>query len=154
MYRTEAILALLSRATRANVDLAPPRVVVHRPLRRPVERVALDLGERPAHRAAARIRTFLYNILAASAARLLREEIRRRVVPEDAPRVESRVVDPQRRAIPIAGARELLDVRLSVSQARNHPDILDRSALQHPAGVYLAATVMCRAVLGKSGDVE
>src|SRR4029453_16574080 len=85
------LVHMSSCATCANVDLAPPRLVVSRPLGCPMERVALDLEERPPRRTAARIGAFLDDISGAGAACLGREEIGCRVVPEDAPSVEIRV---------------------------------------------------------------
>jgi hypothetical protein len=48
----------------------------------------------------------------------------------------------------------LIDSWLAVLQARDHPDVLDGAALQHPPGVYLASTPMRRSIVEDGRHVE
>jgi hypothetical protein len=143
-----------SRPACTNVDLLSPVSVPQAPFCGPMKGRRLNLGESPAHRAAARIRPFLHDISSSCASDLLREKVGRRVVPENAPRIEIRIVDAQRRSVPISGPGKLPDASASVLQARDHPDILDGAALQDPTGVNLAATGVRRPVLAYRGDIE
>ncbi len=96
----------------------------------------------------------LNDVSAPCASSLLREEAGRRVIPENAPGVETRIVDPERCAVPVAGTRKLRSSRPAVLQPRDHPYVLDRATFQHPAGVDLAPSGMSSAVLGQGGDVH
>lgn len=122
--------------------------------RRPAERVRLDFGKGPAHLPAARIGTFLHNVAAVRSSELLREEIGRRIVPQDAPGIEMPIVEAQRRAVPVARDWQSFDARPAIGEARDHPYILYGSSLEHPAGVNLAAAGMRISVLRVRRDVE
>src|SRR4051812_15204308 len=139
---------------RANVDFLAPRGSVQCALAGPVKGVRLDLGKRPAHRAASWIRALLNDPIALRASNLLAEEVDRRVAPQDAPSVEIRIVDAKRRAVPIAGAWQLGNAWLSVLQPRDHPDVLDRPALKHPAGVDLTLPLVGRAIFQDGRDAH
>src|SRR5215211_2677087 len=139
---------------RTNIVLLPPVLVVRSALGRPMEGCWLDLGKGPAHQATSWVRTLLHDILASRAAYLLREEIGRRVVPQNAPSVEIGVVDPQRRSVPVSCSGELLDARLSLLEARDHPDVLYGASLQYPARVNLAATGVRGSVLKDCSDLH
>src|SRR5687767_8741452 len=112
-----------------------------------MERIVLDVGEGPAHRAAPGVRSSLDDVRAPSATDLLREDVGRRVVPQDAPGIEGRIVEAQRRAVPVAGAGQRRNSRVAIRQPRDHPDILDGAPLEYPAGVNLASPVMRRAIV-------
>jgi hypothetical protein len=76
------------------------------------------------------------------------------VVPEDAPGIEVRVVDAQRRAVPVSRDRQRCDIRAAVGKRRDHPHILDRSPLEYPPGVDFAASGMGGAALLMGNDVH
>ena len=142
------------RATSADVYFTLPVAVVLSAFGGPVKRMRLDFTEDPAHRTAPRIRTGLHDVSVLGSADLLREEIGRGIAPQDPPGVELRVVDPERRAIPIARAGQRLDSGMSVSQAWNHPDVLDGQTLQHPPCVNLAVAPMRRSIFEDRRNVH
>src|SRR5271155_5064347 len=67
----------------------------------PVERVARDLDEAPAHRAAAIVLAELDDVPPVRAADLPRVILLHRVTPQNVPGIDPGVVDPQGRAVEI-----------------------------------------------------
>src|SRR4051812_44321048 len=103
---------------RANVDLLAPVPAVRHVLRDPMKRFRLDLRKSPAHGPAFRMGTLLNDVTSAGAPDLLREEVRGRVVPQDAPRIETGIEDAQRGAVPVARPWQLLDAGLALAKTR------------------------------------
>jgi hypothetical protein len=138
---------LTLHATRADVHFASPVPVVWSALSGPVKRIRLDFTEDPAHRTAPRIRAGLDDVRSLRAADLFGEEIGRGIAPQDSPGIELGIVDPQRRAVPIAcagaAARSLAGGLATVGSSRR-PGW--RATLEHPTGVNLAAAPMPRPI--------
>src|SRR5262249_55184417 len=96
----EYLPVLFGHAPREELDLQTPVLAaVGRALADPVERVGRDLGEAPAQRGAFAARAFLHDVVAARAADLVEKGLLHRVVPEDVPGIEPRIVDAQRRTV-------------------------------------------------------
>src|SRR5262249_55093595 len=87
-------------------------------------------------------------------ANLLRKEVGRRVVPQDAPGIDGRIVNAQGRAIPIAGAGQLIDAGLAVLQTWNHPHVLNGPSFEDPASVNLTLSIMRCPVFRKCRYVQ
>src|SRR6202035_2216871 len=81
----------------------PGRAVVEGALAEPTEGFWRYLDKAPADPSAGIVFSLLHDVVAARAADLARIVLLQRVVPQDVPGVEARVVDPQRRAVGAAG---------------------------------------------------
>src|SRR5262245_41810021 len=134
-------------AARKDFDEQAPRCAfVERRLSLPMEGLRRNLGEAPARQCARFCRALLNDVRALPASHLLPVGVICRVDPVDVPGIEGGVVNPNCRPVPVAGNRHGWRVRAAFLAARNHPDILDRTTLEHPSEVDLALTLMTDSV--------
>jgi uncharacterized protein len=118
----------------------------------PVKRIRGNPGKAPACVRAGFRRSFLDDVRSVRASDLLAEDVSRRIDPVNSPGLDGWIVDAERRAVPVACDREL-GCSLSLRQPRNHPDVLDRTALQYPSKVDFARCVVAGAVGPVRGDL-
>src|SRR5262249_14276902 len=111
------------------------------------------LGETPARQCPRLRRTFLYDIFSLLATDLLAVAIRCRVNPVNAPGIEWGVVNANCRPIPVAGDRHNRPLWTAILAPRDHPDILDRTSLEHPSEMDFALALMAFAIRAISHDV-
>src|SRR6185369_9195771 len=130
----------------------PRRAAVDRDLTAPAKGFLRNLREAPADQVAIGTLAELHDVAALPAADHAEIALRHRIGPLDLPGIDSRIIDPQRRAINVAVGRR---IALALGPARrHHPHVLDGAALEHPAEMPLARTPPRRAVRKEPGDVE
>src|SRR3954449_1863058 len=118
-------------------------------LAEPMEEILGDFRKTPARQVAGFGRAFLHDVGIAWTADLLAEYAATGIEPGNPPGIDGRIVDPQRRAVPIAGDRQ----GRAAGRARNDPDVLHGAALQHPAEMDFAGGGVFRSIGSVGGDL-
>src|SRR5262249_28474488 len=85
---------------------------------------------------------------------LLAVGVGRGIDPIDAPCAEDGIIGSDRRAVPIAGHRHDRRGRTAIFPSRDHPDVLNRTALKNPSKMDLALTLMADAVRRVRDDIR
>src|SRR5262249_32939617 len=117
----------------------PRRAAVARALAAPAEPIRRDVGKAPARRLAQVVSALLHDAVPAGTADLARVVLLERIVPQDVPGIAARVVDAQCR---------------SVKETRQDPHVLDGTAVEHPAGMDLAAPAVRCSVVGMDDRIH
>src|SRR5262245_12214057 len=143
-FRSSTARSELSRSgqpasSREDVDDQPPRgSLVEGCFALPVKGVGFDLREAPPRQRTRFGRSLLHDVIPELAPDLLVVRVRRRVYPVDAPRAEDRIVDPDRRAVPVAGHRHDRRAPAPILAPGDHPHVLAPAALPGPPELEFA----------------
>src|SRR4051812_9172171 len=135
---------------RLHIDHQPPIGRRRRlDLAEPMEEILADFRKTPARQLAGFGRALLHDVGIMWTADLLAEYAAAGIEPRNPPGIDGRIVDPQRRAVPVASDRQ----GWAASRARNDPDVLHGAALQHPAEMDFAGRRVFRSIGSMGGDL-
>src|ERR1019366_3390886 len=112
----------------------------------PAKGIRRDLAKAPSDQSPVRSGPELNDVVALRAADHVEKILGDRIGPLDLPRIDPRIVDPQRRAIGIDVGRRVTTTQFAAR--RDNPDVLDRAAFQRPTEMPFALAPALRAVFG------